>query len=239
MQRQQRRQSGRGQRFRVQNSEATESSGRLGRLKAILEQYENRSSCDGPAGCSCRETPSDNGTRSGANHRRGARGRSRRWGQLDRCHLQVFRRTSPNTTPTRYRACHASPTDWASSNQLCGRIPRQHSLRCHGTTHSRRTAFHHRQTNTSSLFLHDTHTPTGLLSEDDTLRLLSAFQPCVQSLSASCKTLSHPPMKRKQPGMGPVGGPVLGPFKNRTEALQAETAQLSEALRKSLKALAI
>ena len=31
--------------------------------------------------------------------------------------------------------------------------------------------------------------------------------------------------------MGPVGGPVLGPFKNRTEALQAETAQLSEALR--------
>ena len=39
--------------------------------------------------------------------------------------------------------------------------------------------------------------------------------------------------------MGPVGGPVLGPFKNRTEALQAETAQLSEALRKSLKALAI
>ena len=39
--------------------------------------------------------------------------------------------------------------------------------------------------------------------------------------------------------MGPVGGPVLGPFKNRTEALHAETAQLSEALRKSLKALAI
>ena len=37
--------------------------------------------------------------------------------------------------------------------------------------------------------------------------------------------------------MGPVGGPVLGPFKNRTEALQAETAQLFEALRKSLKAL--
>ena len=32
--------------------------------------------------------------------------------------------------------------------------------------------------------------------------------------------------------MGPVGGPVLGPFKNRTEALQAETAQLSEALLK-------
>ena len=38
--------------------------------------------------------------------------------------------------------------------------------------------------------------------------------------------------------MGPVGGPVLGPFKNRMEALQAETAQLFEALRKSLKALA-
>ena len=32
--------------------------------------------------------------------------------------------------------------------------------------------------------------------------------------------------------MGPVDGPVLGPFKNRTEALQAETAQLSEALLK-------
>ena len=32
--------------------------------------------------------------------------------------------------------------------------------------------------------------------------------------------------------MGPVRGPVLGPFKNRTEALQAETAQLSEALLK-------
>ena len=32
--------------------------------------------------------------------------------------------------------------------------------------------------------------------------------------------------------MGPVGGPVLGPFRNRTEALQAETAQLSEALLK-------
>ncbi len=37
--------------------------------------------------------------------------------------------------------------------------------------------------------------------------------------------------------MGPVGGPVLGPFKNRTETLQVETAQLFEALRKSLKAL--
>ena len=37
--------------------------------------------------------------------------------------------------------------------------------------------------------------------------------------------------------MGPVGGPVLGPFKNRMEALQAETAQLFEALRKSLNAL--
>ena len=32
--------------------------------------------------------------------------------------------------------------------------------------------------------------------------------------------------------MGPVRGPVLGPFKKRTEALQAETAQLSEALLK-------
>ena len=32
--------------------------------------------------------------------------------------------------------------------------------------------------------------------------------------------------------MGPVGGPVLGPFRNRTEALGAETAQLSEALLK-------
>ena len=32
--------------------------------------------------------------------------------------------------------------------------------------------------------------------------------------------------------MGPVGGPVLGPCRNRTEALQAETAQLSEALLK-------
>ena len=37
--------------------------------------------------------------------------------------------------------------------------------------------------------------------------------------------------------MGPVGGPVLGTFKNRMEALQAETAQLFEALRKSLNAL--
>ncbi len=32
--------------------------------------------------------------------------------------------------------------------------------------------------------------------------------------------------------MGPVGGSVLGPFKNLTEALQAETAQHSEALLK-------
>ena len=54
---------------------------------------------------------------SSSSRRREPRGRSPFRGQPDRCRLKVFRRTNPNTTPTRCRACRISLRGWASSSQ--------------------------------------------------------------------------------------------------------------------------
>jgi len=139
----------------------------------------------GTAGRGSCGTPTDRSPRSSPSSRREPRGSSPRWGLPGRCLLKILSRTNPSTTRSRCRAYRKDPTDWVSSSQPCERIPRQHSLRCRGTTHTRPTAFHYPQMKTLLLCLLDKHTPTPLQSEGDTLRLLSAFQPCVLSPSVS------------------------------------------------------
>ena len=75
------------------------------------------------------------------------------------CHNSLHS-TSPHTTPTRFRACHTTPTGSVTSSLLVGRTAILHSRHYPETTHEARAGFDRYRTTTSSLFPLGTHIPT-------------------------------------------------------------------------------
>ncbi len=118
-------------------------------------------------------TPTGNTRRRSANsYRPGSPGTSPRRGRLDqsRSHSDN-RRTSPDTTPKRCRACHTIPKDWPASYLQDGFF-----LRSRQTTHTRPTQTCCHQSCIASSSPRGTPTPTPPPSVIDTLAPLTAPQ---------------------------------------------------------------